>query len=156
MYRQRLDLAAVSPRAFELIAELELVLQQEGWADARLKGLVRIRVSQLNACAYHLDVHTRAALEGGETQERLNQLAGWRDSPLYSDVERAALAFAESLTQLSGFDVPDDSFGEAERLLGPYNLGNLILIVALGNARDRMYLATRAAPGSVTASERRR
>ncbi|MBF6438077.1 carboxymuconolactone decarboxylase family protein [Nocardia cyriacigeorgica] len=139
-------MTAVSPRAFELIAELELVLQCEGWADARLEELVRIRISQLNACAYHLDVHTRAALAGGETQQRLNQLAGWRDAQLYSDTERAALALAETLTVLPGFEVPDDTFGAAERLLGPYNLGNLIMIIALANARDRMCLATRTAP----------
>ncbi|MFC9970095.1 carboxymuconolactone decarboxylase family protein [Spirillospora sp. NPDC127200] len=146
MTRQRIELAPVSPRAVGLVFELEEVLRREGLTDDRLRELVRIRVAQLNGCAYFLARRSKEALRLGEEQERLNELAGWRDSERFTESERAALALAEVMTSLPDNGVPDDEYGQAERLLGPYNLANLIMAVSIANALDRMCLAARLTP----------
>ncbi|GAA1552296.1 carboxymuconolactone decarboxylase family protein [Actinomadura kijaniata] len=146
MTRQRIELAAVSPRSVGLVSELEEVLRREGLTDDRLRELARIRVAQLNGCAYFLAQRIREALHLGEKQERLNELAGWRDSERFTESERAALALTEVMTRLPAGGVPDDEYGEAERLLGPYNLANLIMAVSVANALDRMCLAARVPP----------
>ncbi|MER5425557.1 carboxymuconolactone decarboxylase family protein [Streptosporangium roseum] len=148
MYHERIALSAVSPQAVKIIIELDDVLQQEALIDDRLRELVRIRVSQINGCAYFLGRRSKELLRLGDTQERLHQLAGWRDSGLFSATERAALALAESMTWLQSEGVSDEEYGEAERLLGPYNLGNLIMTISLCNALDRMCLTARLHPPS--------
>ncbi|WP_020385598.1 carboxymuconolactone decarboxylase family protein [Kribbella catacumbae] len=146
MIRQRIDLAAVSPRAVSLMSELEDVLRRESVTDDRLRELARIRVAQLNGCAYFLAQRSREALHLSEKQERLNELAGWRDSRRFTESERAALALTEVMTRLGPEGVPDDVYGQAENLLGPYNLANLIMAVSVANALDRMCLTARLAP----------
>ncbi|MEV4061316.1 carboxymuconolactone decarboxylase family protein [Nonomuraea dietziae] len=146
MTRQRIELAAVSPRAVGLITELEDALRREGLSDDRLRELARIRVAQLNGCAYFLAQRSAEALRLGETQDRLNELAGWRDSRRFTDSERAALALTEMMTRLPADGVPDDVYGAAENLLGPYNLANLIMAVSVANALDRMCLTARISP----------
>ncbi|MDP9868166.1 MULTISPECIES: carboxymuconolactone decarboxylase family protein [Streptosporangium] len=148
MDHERIALSAVSPRAVEIIAELDCVLRRETLVDDRLRELVKIRVSQLNGCAYFLGRRSAELLRLGDTQERLHQLAGWRDSRLFSATERAALALAEAMTRLRPEGVSEEEYGEAERLLGPYNLGNLIMTISLCNALDRMCLAARLHPPS--------
>ncbi|WP_043636174.1 carboxymuconolactone decarboxylase family protein [Nonomuraea candida] len=150
MTGQRIDLAAVSPRAVGLVSALEDALRREGLTDDRLRELARIRVAQLNGCAYSLAQRSREALCLGERQERLNELAGWRDSWLFTESERAALALTEIMTRLPADGVPDDVYGQAEHLLGPYNLGNLIMAVSVANALDRMCLAARLGPARQT------
>lgn len=146
MTRQRIDLAAGSPRAVSLMSELDDVLRRESGTDDRLRELARIRVAQLNGCAYFLAERSREALHLGEKQDRLNELAGWRDSLRFTESERAALALTEVMTWLPSDGVPDEVYGEAERLLGPYNLANLIMAVSVANALDRMCLTARLVP----------
>ncbi|GAB4583053.1 carboxymuconolactone decarboxylase family protein [Nocardia sp. IFM 10818] len=146
MTRKRIELAAVSPRAVRLIGELENALRREGLTDDRLRELARIRVAQLNGCAYFLSQRSKEALRLGEKQERLNELAGWRDSLRFTESERAALALTECMTMLAPDGVSDDVYGRAELLLGPYNLANLIMAVAVANALDRMCLTARVPP----------
>ncbi|MFI6819178.1 carboxymuconolactone decarboxylase family protein [Nonomuraea sp. NPDC050328] len=146
MTRQRIELATVSPRAVALINELEDVLRHEGLCDDRLRELARIRVAQLNGCAYALAQRSAEAIRLGERQERINELAGWRDSRRFTDSERAALALTESMTRLPADGVPDDVYGTAEHLLGPYSLANLIMAVSIANALDRMCLTARISP----------
>ncbi|MGW0252703.1 carboxymuconolactone decarboxylase family protein [Nocardia goodfellowii] len=146
MSRQRIELAAGSSRAVRLLGELEEALRLEDATDERLRELVRIRVAQLNGCSYFLAKRSVETLRRGEKQERLNELAGWRDSGLFTDPERAALALAESITSLAPHGVADEVYGRAELLLGPYNLANLIMAVSVANALDRMCLAARVAP----------
>ncbi|MER7000229.1 carboxymuconolactone decarboxylase family protein [Streptomyces sp. NPDC000410] len=143
MTRQRIDLAAVSSRAAGLVCELEGALRGEGLMDDRLRELVRIRVAQLNGCAYFLARRSQEALRLGERQEPLNELPGWRDSALFTEPERAAPALAEVMTRLPSNGVPDAEYGQAERLLGPYSLGILIIAISVANALDRMCLAAR-------------
>ncbi|WP_280202657.1 carboxymuconolactone decarboxylase family protein [Nocardia cyriacigeorgica] len=146
MTRKRIELATASPQAVRLIRELENALRREGLTDDRLRELARIRVAQLNGCAFFLAQRSREALRLGEKQERLNELAGWRDSLRFSESERAALALTESMTELAADGVPDEVYGRAELLLGPYNLANLIMAVAVANALDRMCLTARMPP----------
>ncbi|WP_436770859.1 carboxymuconolactone decarboxylase family protein [Yinghuangia sp. YIM S09857] len=159
MYRQRIDLPAAASGGYQALARLDSLIRRDGLVDDRLRELVKLRTSQMNGCALHLEHHSREALRLGETPQRLHQLAGWRESPLFSPSQRAGLALAEAVTHLGPEGVPDDVYAEAERHFGPQQLGNLILTVAVTNALNRIAVTARlqpeapglAAPGATSA-----
>src|SRR6202046_5535185 len=117
--------------------------------DPRLRELVRIRASQLNGCAYCIDMHTKAARAIGETEQRLYGLAAWRETPYFTARERAALAFTEAVTRLTDTHVPDQAYRDvAAEFSGPEIAALVSLIVAI-NAWNAISVSTRAwAPGS--------
>src|SRR5205814_9651093 len=100
--------------------------------DHRLRELVRIRASQLNGCAYCIDMHTKDARAIGETEQRIYALPAWRETPFFSDRERAALGFAESLTLVAADHVPSEQYDRVAEHFSPDEIGALIgLIVAI-------------------------
>jgi AhpD family alkylhydroperoxidase len=106
--------------------------------DRALVELVNIRVSQLNACAYCLDVHTRAALRGGETPQRLGVLAAWRDTELFSPVERAALALAEATTHPADAGAQSAAYAQARGVLSDDEISAVIWVAISINAFNRV------------------
>ena len=110
--------------------------------DHGLAELVKVRASQLNGCAYCVDLHVRLAREAGEDERRLHALAVWRDAPLFDARERAALALAEALTDLGRGPVPDDVWDEAARCLGHEDLAGLVVVIAGINAWNRVMIAS--------------
>ncbi|MGW0658906.1 carboxymuconolactone decarboxylase family protein [Streptodolium elevatio] len=146
MYRQRIDLPAAASGGYQALARLDSLIRRDGLVDDRLRELVKLRTSQMNGCALHLEWHSREALRLGETQQRLHHLAGWRESPLFSPSQRAALALAEAVTHLGPEGVPDAVYADAERHFGPQQLGNLILTVAVTNALNRIAVTARLQP----------
>jgi len=112
--------------------------------DPRLLALVRTRVSQMNACAYCLHMHTQEALEAGEQQPRLHLLNAWRESAMYSERERAALAWAESLTRIAETHAPDQVWQEAKRHFSDKEIANLSIAIAMINAWNRLAIGSRA------------
>lgn len=146
MYRQRIDLPAAASGGYQALVRLDALIRRDGLVDDRLRELVKLRTSQLNGSALHLDRHAREALRLGESEQRLHQLAGWRESVLFSPSQRAALALAESVTHLGPEGVPDDVFDAAQRHFGPQQLGNLILTVAVANALNRIAVTARLQP----------
>lgn len=117
--------------------------------DRRLRELVRIRASQLNGCAYCVDMHTKDARVAGETEERLTALPVWAETPFFSAAERAALAFTESVTRASETHVPAAAYDEVAQHFGPDEVGALLSLIITINAWNAIGVATRAwTPGS--------
>lgn len=114
-----------------------------GPLEAPLLELVRIRASQLNGCAFCLDLHARDARAAGETTQRLDVLAGWREAPVFSDRERAALALTEAVTLLAGSGVPDPVIEDAESWFDSDELATLLFAVAEINAWNRIAVTAR-------------
>jgi AhpD family alkylhydroperoxidase len=114
--------------------------------EPRLRALVELRVSQINGCAYCVDEHSREARKAGEGQQRLDCLPVWRETPFFDDRERAALAWAESVTLVSETGVPDDVFEEVRQHFSEKDLVDLTLIVSLMNALNRIAISFRQGP----------
>ena len=119
--------------------------------DPRLRELVRIRASQLNGCAYCIDMHTKDARAIGETEQRLYGLAAWRETPWFSDRERAALAFTEAVTLLAADHVPDEAYDAVAAHFDADEVAALVSLIVTINAWNAISVSTRAwAPGSYT------
>ncbi|HEY6961720.1 MAG TPA: carboxymuconolactone decarboxylase family protein [Gaiellaceae bacterium] len=112
--------------------------------DVRLRELVRVRVSQLNGCAYCIDMHSRDARAVGETEQRLYSLPAWRETPFFTERERAALSFAETVTLLADTHVPAAAYDEVAEHFSPDEIGALLALVVTINAWNAISVATRA------------
>jgi len=112
--------------------------------DATVHELVEIRASQINGCAYCLDLHTHTAREKGESERRLHVLAAWRESPLFSERERAALALTEAITLLPQAGVPDEVYDAAAQHFTTAELAQLISAIAVINSWNRLMVASGA------------
>lgn len=110
--------------------------------------LVKMRVSMINGCGFCLDMHSKEARAGGETEQRLYLLGAWREAPLYSERERAALTWAEAVTRLENQEVPDDVYEQARREFSEDELVALTLLVVEINGWNRFAIPFRAVPGS--------
>ena len=116
--------------------------------EKKLQNLIEYRVSQINGCAYCLDMHSKDLRYEGETEQRIYMLSAWRETPLYTDRERAALAWAESVTQLSNGNVPDEVYDEVRKEFSEEELIDLTLVVATINVWNRVNIAFRTTPGN--------
>ena len=148
----RLDFDAVVPGFCRAMAALDRAATKEldsAGLDPGLRELVRIRASQLNGCAYCIDMHTKDARAAGETEQRLYALPAWRETPFFTSRERAALAFTESVTQLASTHVPEADYEAVAKEFGPAEIGALVALLVAINAWNRIGVATRAwEPGS--------
>lgn len=113
-----------------------------------LLELIKIRASQLNGCAFCIDMHVIDARAAGETEQRIVLLDAWQESPFYSDRERAALAWTEAVTLVSETHVPDDVYEEARRQFAEDELVNLTWAVVVINGWNRVCVSFRAQPGN--------
>lgn len=139
---QRLDMSTVVPKIYAAMLGLEKAASGSGF-DPQLYKLVKIRASQLNGCAYCLDMHTREARMGEESQRRLDVLAAWREAPaLFTDTERAALALAEKVTLIADEGVPDPVWDEAVAALGEEGVAQVIMAIVAISGWNRMAVAT--------------
>jgi AhpD family alkylhydroperoxidase len=117
--------------------------------EPRLRELVRVRASQLNGCAYCIDMHSKDARAIGETEQRLYALQAWRETPFFTDRERAALAFTESVTMLAAGHVPTADYDAVAAQFTPDEVAALIALIVTINAWNAVGVSTRAwAPGS--------
>jgi AhpD family alkylhydroperoxidase len=117
--------------------------------DPRLRELVRLRASQLNGCAYCIDMHSKDARAIGESEQRLYGVAAWRETPYFTDRERAALAFTEAVTLVAKDHVPDEAFEQVAAEFTPDEIAALISAIVAVNAWNAISVSTRAwVPGS--------
>ncbi len=123
--------------------------------DARLRALIEIRVSQINGCAYCLDMHATEARHLGETQQRLDCLAAWREAPFFTERECAALAWAEAVTRVSETHVPDDVHAAVQPHFTEKELVDLTAAIGMINLWNRMSVAFRSTPKERKQSNRR-
>jgi AhpD family alkylhydroperoxidase len=141
MSRERLSFKA-APGAYEAVRGVEAYVRQCGLEPA-LTELVRMRASQINRCAFCLDMHSKDARRDGETEQRLYLLNGWRESPLYTDRERAALAWTEAVTLIADTHAPDDAYDEARAQFSETELVNLTTLIGVINLWNRLMIAFR-------------
>jgi AhpD family alkylhydroperoxidase len=144
--------ALLLPDALE--AALALAFAAKGDLPQRTVELVHLRASQINGCGVCVDMHTKGAKREGETDERLHAVAAWRDTPYFSEAERAALALAESVTRLSDRPdpVPDEVWDEAVRYYDDVALASLLATIGVINLFNRFNVPTRQVAGSVPVS----
>ena len=126
---------------------LESYVRQCG-LERSLLELVKLRASQINGCAYCIDMHTRDARAHGEQEQRLYALVAWQETPFFSESERAALAWAEAVTQVGKDHVPDSVFEDASRYFSEKELVDLTLAIIAINGWNRLAISFRTMPGS--------
>ncbi|MBN9589219.1 MAG: carboxymuconolactone decarboxylase family protein [Alphaproteobacteria bacterium] len=146
----RLNAPALAPAFYKAYYDFSQALKKGTLGDT-LTDLVHIRASQINGCAFCLDMHVKEATIHGERALRLHHLAIWRESPLFSPRERAALAFTESLTRLGEHGVPDDIYEEARMHFSEKELTELAFVVVEINGWNRLSIAFRNQPGTMDA-----
>lgn len=142
----RLDGAKTLPAGYEAMINLQKVVNQSK-LDPKLLMLVVTRASQLNGCAYCLDMHTKDALAIGEDPQRLYVLSAWREVPFYSKKERAALAWTESLTLISQTGAPDDVYAELEKQFSSKEIMELTFAIVAINGWNRLGVGLRSEVG---------
>jgi len=143
MLKARLMPFEVAPGSLKPLVELEKTLKNSGLEHSLLE-LVKTRASQINGCAFCLHMHTKDARANGETEERLHLLNAWRESPLYSDRERAALAWTEALTLVDETHAPDEDYAELSRHFTPVEQVNLTLLIGAINTWNRLAIGFRS------------
>jgi AhpD family alkylhydroperoxidase len=144
---RRIDVEHLAPAALRAVYAVEQYVRGSGLEPA-LVALVKLRASYLNGCAYCVDMHTKDARLEGETEQRLYAVPVWRETPFFTSRERAALAFTETVTELSRAGVSDAAFEEARRHFTEIELVNLTMAVIAINAWNRLAVTFRTEPGS--------
>jgi AhpD family alkylhydroperoxidase len=151
-FSPRFDFDAAAPAFAAAMSHLDRAATKEldnAGIEPRLRELVRIRASQLNGCAYCIDMHSKDARAIGETEQRVYALPAWRETGFYSARERAALAFTESVTLLASTHVPDADFESVAAQFRPAEIGALLSLIVAINSWNRIGVAARAwEPGS--------
>ena len=148
--KARIDLMHVNPGVMQAMLGLERQVRRAG-LDHRLLDLIRMRASQINGCAYCLDMHSKDARANGETEQRLYGLNAWRETPYYSARERAALEWTEALTLVAGTAVPDDVFERVRQQFSEDELVHLSLAIVAINGWNRLNIAAQTVPGGYVA-----
>jgi AhpD family alkylhydroperoxidase len=148
----RLEFGSRAPGFLRALIQLDRAATKEldlAGIDPRVRELIRIRASQLNGCAYCIDMHTKDARAIGETEQRIYALSAWRETPFFTDRERAALAFAETVTMLADTHVPDEAYAAVAAEYSEQEVAALVSLIVTINAWNAVGVATRAwEPGS--------
>jgi AhpD family alkylhydroperoxidase len=129
-------------------AMLALSRETEKLMDKKLFHLVEIRVSQLNGCAYCIDMHTKDARLAGETEQRIYALSAWRETPFFTERERAALEYTEAVTRVGDTHVPDEVYAQASKVFDEDEMVALTFAVVVINSWNRLSISFRVPPGS--------
>lgn len=145
--KARLSYYQLMPDAMQALEGIDSYIQQCG-LEASLLELVRLRASQINGCAYCLDMHSKDARSKGETEQRLYGLGAWQESPFYSERERAALAFTEAVTLIFETHVPEAIYTQAKEHFSDEELVNLAMVIVTINAWNRLAVTFRSVPGT--------
>jgi AhpD family alkylhydroperoxidase len=144
--KARLDFRKASPQGEKAMMGLHMFVRNCG-LDHSLLELVKLRASQLNGCAHCIDMHTKELRADGESEQRLYLLNAWRESPFYTERERAALGWTEAVTLLPDRQVADDVYDAARKQFSEEELVNLTLALVAINGANRLNIAFRTVPG---------
>jgi AhpD family alkylhydroperoxidase len=143
--KTRLNAYQVAPDTLKALGALEAQVQASGLEQSLIE-LVKTRASQINGCAFCINMHTLDARKNGETEQRLYLLNAWRESPVYTDRERAALAWTEAVTLISETHAPDDVYEEVRSQFSEKEMVNLTMLIATINAWNRIAISFRFIP----------
>jgi len=142
----RLDYRKFAKEPIKALMDMEAYVAQCG-LDDKLLHMIKLRASQINGCAYCIDMHWKDARAAGETEQRLYGLDAWRESPYYSDRERAALEWTESLTLIAASQAPEDIFAAMKAHFSDKEILDLTYAISTINAWNRIAISMRAVPG---------
>ncbi len=150
--KPRIDYQKFGPEVLQSMLGLEKYIAACG-LDRKLVLLMKMRASQINGCAYCLDMHSIDARAEGETEQRLYTLDAWRETPFFNDRERAALAWAEAITLVSETHVPDAVFEEVKKVFNEKEIMDLTVVATTINMWNRVAISSRAVPGHYRAAK---
>ena len=142
----RIDYRKYTQEALKAFLDLEKYISNSG-LEHKLVHLMKMRASQINGCAYCIDMHSKDARALGETEQRLYELDAWRETPFYTDRERAALAWTEAITNVAETHVPEDVYDEVRKQFSEKEIIDLTVVATVINMWNRLAIATRAVPG---------
>ncbi len=151
----RIEYIKAAPALFKAMRPLDDYVRNCG-LEPSLIDLVLIRASQINGCAYCIDMHTKDARSRGETEQRIYELNAWRETPFYSEREMAALAWTEAVTLITDGHVPDDLYEEARKQFSEVELVNLTVTIGLINMWNRLSISFRSVPGDYKVARKSR
>ena len=144
---ERLNYAKAFPEGLHALLALERTIRESG-LEPKLIELLKTRTSQMNGCAYCIDMHTKDARAGGETEQRLYALSAWRETPFFTPRERAALAWTEAITNIQQGHASDEVYEEVRREFDEAALVRLTMAITQINTWNRIAIAFRAEPGT--------
>ena len=148
---ERIDFSKLTPEGYRAMAGLERYVRESGLEPSLLE-LVKLRASQINGCAYCIDMHWKDLRAAGETEQRLYGLDAWEESPYYSERERAALAWTEAVTRVTEGHVSDEVYEKVRKHLAEKELADLTLAIVAINGWNRLNIAFRIPGGSYRAA----
>ena len=151
----RLQAQKASPGAYHAMLGLEMFVRKSSKLEPSLIELLKMRASQINGCAFCLDMHSKDARAAGETEQRLYALNAWSETPFFTDRERAALAWTEAVTLVADGHVPDAVYEKAMQQFSEEELVNLTMAVVTINGWNRLSIAFRAVPGEYQPAARK-
>ena len=143
--KPRMNFYQAAPDTMKAMMALETQIQSSG-LEQSLMELVKTRASQINGCAFCINMHTQDARKRGETEQRLYLLNAWREAPVYTDRERAALGWTEAVTLISETHAPDDVYDEVRKYFSDVETVNLTMLIATINAWNRIAISFRSVP----------
>ena len=135
-------LTTLAPAGMAALVKVEAYLHDTALGP-QLIELVKMRASQINGCAYCLDMHSKTLRKGGETEQRIYLLSGWRESPLYSPRERAALGWTDALTRIAETQAPDDAYEELRQHFDDKEIVDLTTLIGMINLWNRLAISLR-------------
>lgn len=138
---KRINLKELERNTYKAMVNMESYVKNSH-LDPLLRELIKIRASQINGCAYCIDMHTREALSLGETNRRIFAVSAWKESPLFSDAERAALQMTEEVTLISQDGVSDETYQNVLKLFGERSLAQIIMQIIMINSWNRVAVST--------------
>ncbi len=143
----RVEAQKVSPAAYQAMLQLETFVRKQSRLEPALIQLVKMRASQINGCAYCIDMHSKDARAEGETEQRIYALSAWEETPFFTDRERAALALTEGVTLIGNGHVPDALYEKVKQSFSDEELVNLTLAIIAINGWNRLAITFRFVPG---------
>lgn len=138
----RINVSELEPKSYEILLAMEKYLATTDLSH-RLRELIKIRASQINKCAYCLEMHTKDARENGETEQRIYALSAWEESPLFTDAERSALHFTEQITEISKQGVTDEVYENLKKHFTEQQIAQMIIAIGQINFWNRIAVSTR-------------
>ena len=143
---KRVNIEITNPEAWKAMYHLSAVLSKSVLSPIQ-KHLISMRTSQINSCAFCINMHTKEALKSGETQQRIFLLSAWREADLFTDEEKAILCLVEEVTLISQHGVSDTTYKQAEKYFNEETIGEIIMLIVLMNAWNRIAISTRLSFG---------
>ena len=143
----RFEFGKADPAALKAMMGLERYVRNSG-LDPTLVELIKVLASQINRCAFCIDMHTKDARQAGETEQRLYALNAWEETPFFTPKERAVLALTEAVTQIGAHGAPNAIYEEVSRYFTPEQITQVLMTIVVINAWNRISITARTTPGS--------